>query len=186
MAFNEPFPDYYSALQITEEATDEEIREAYKREALRNHPDRNRDDPDATRKFQLISDAYFTLSDNTRRSQYDQARRSQTHSGSRQSWFKQSQSPPAADQTFGSVFEDILKPEVENPRWIFTPLGSIAGGILGFICGSLPGALLGSFAGAKLGAIRDNKGVSVYEAFMKLPQTQKYAILQALAAKILK
>ncbi|ORX91561.1 DnaJ-domain-containing protein [Basidiobolus meristosporus CBS 931.73] len=182
MSFNEPFPDYYSILQISENATDEEIREAYKREALRNHPDRNREDPDATRKFQLISDAYFILSDATRRSQYDQARRSQSHS----SWARQSQDAPAADETFGNVFEEILKPEVENPKWLYTPLGSVAGGILGFICGSIPGALLGSFAGAKLGAVRDNKGVSVYEAFMKLPQTQKYAILQALAAKILK
>ncbi|KAK9765153.1 hypothetical protein K7432_006747 [Basidiobolus ranarum] len=140
MAFDGSFPDYYSVLHITEDATDEEIREAYKIEALRNHPDRNQEDVEATRKFQLVSDAYFTLSDSTRRSQYDKARRSRAKSG--QSWTGQSQNPPTADETFGSVFEEILKPEVENPKWFYTPLGSVAGGVLGFICGSLPGALM--------------------------------------------
>ncbi|KAG6323813.1 hypothetical protein E4U44_001760 [Claviceps purpurea] len=72
-------PNYYAILEVSETATTAQIREAYKRAALKTHPDRvASDSPDRasrTRKFQLVNDAYFTLSDATRRRDYDAQRK---------------------------------------------------------------------------------------------------------------
>ncbi|KAF7542506.1 hypothetical protein G7Z17_g11512 [Cylindrodendrum hubeiense] len=74
-----PPPDYYAILEVSDSATTQQIRDAYKRAALKTHPDRvTTDSPDRserTRKFQLVNDAYFTLSDTTRRREYDAQRR---------------------------------------------------------------------------------------------------------------
>ncbi|KAL5596983.1 hypothetical protein BROUX41_006344 [Berkeleyomyces rouxiae] len=72
-------PDYYAILEIPENASAQKIREAYKKAALRTHPDRvAADHPERaarTRKFQLVNDAYYTLSDAARRREYDAQRR---------------------------------------------------------------------------------------------------------------
>jgi DnaJ-class molecular chaperone len=52
-------------------ATDDEIKRAYKQQALKYHPDKNRDDVDAEKKFTDISEAYELLSDPYKRSLYD-------------------------------------------------------------------------------------------------------------------
>ncbi|KAG5977809.1 hypothetical protein E4U55_006541 [Claviceps digitariae] len=66
-------------LGVSDTATAAQIRDAYKRAALKTHPDRvAADSPDRasrTRKFQLVNDAYFTLSDGARRREYDAQRR---------------------------------------------------------------------------------------------------------------
>jgi len=68
-------PDYYAILEIPETASAAQIREAYKRAALKTHPDRGpSDSPERahrTRKFQLVNDAYYTLFDAARRQEYD-------------------------------------------------------------------------------------------------------------------
>lgn len=73
-----PPVDYYAALNVDSKATQEQIRNAYKKAALKHHPDRvAADSPDRaqrTKKFQQINDAYYTLSDTTRRREYDAAR----------------------------------------------------------------------------------------------------------------
>ena len=67
-----------AALGIPSTATQQQIRDAYKKAALKFHPDRVPSDsperPERTRKFQLINDAYYTLSDTSRRRDYDAAR----------------------------------------------------------------------------------------------------------------
>ncbi|KAI1420692.1 DnaJ domain-containing protein [Xylaria sp. FL1777] len=79
MANSGPPPDYYRILEISETATTQQIRDAYKRAALKTHPDRvAADSPERaprTRKFQLVNDAYYTLSDSTRRREYDAQRK---------------------------------------------------------------------------------------------------------------
>lgn len=66
-------------LEIQESANTQQIRDAYKRAALKTHPDRVPADsperPSRTRKFQLVNDAYYTLSDPTRRREYDSQRK---------------------------------------------------------------------------------------------------------------
>lgn len=61
----------YATLGVTTGADEAEIRKAYRRLALRWHPDKNPDNPDATAEFQKISAAYEVLSDSDRRSMYD-------------------------------------------------------------------------------------------------------------------
>ncbi|KAM5356052.1 hypothetical protein ACJ41O_002698 [Fusarium nematophilum] len=72
-------PNYYAILEVSDAATTQQIRDAYKRAALKTHPDRvASDSPDRaerTRKFQLVNDAYYTLSDATRRREYDAQRK---------------------------------------------------------------------------------------------------------------
>ncbi|RGP60127.1 putative sis1 heat shock [Fusarium longipes] len=72
-------PNYYAILEVPETATTQQIRDAYKRAALKTHPDRvSNDSPERaqrTRKFQLVNDAYFTLSEPTRRREYDAQRK---------------------------------------------------------------------------------------------------------------
>jgi molecular chaperone DnaJ len=62
--------DYYEVLGVSRDASKEEIKKAYRRLALKYHPDRNKS-PDAEEKFKEISEAYGVLSDDTKRSQYD-------------------------------------------------------------------------------------------------------------------
>uniref|UniRef100_A0A182FI81 DnaJ homolog l(2)tid, mitochondrial n=1 Tax=Anopheles albimanus TaxID=7167 RepID=A0A182FI81_ANOAL len=63
--------DYYSTLGVTKNASPKEIKKAYYQLAKKYHPDTNKDDPDAGRKFQEVSEAYEVLSDETKRSEYD-------------------------------------------------------------------------------------------------------------------
>ncbi|XP_059381831.1 dnaJ homolog subfamily B member 5-like [Carassius carassius] len=63
--------DYYSVLGVSSESNEEEIRRAYKRLALRYHPDKN-PDADAEDKFKQIAQAYDVLTDPEKRSVYDQ------------------------------------------------------------------------------------------------------------------
>ncbi len=64
--------DYYEVLGCAREATGDELRKAYKREALKYHPDRNQGDPSAEGKFREASEAYQILSDEQKRHVYDQ------------------------------------------------------------------------------------------------------------------
>lgn len=66
--------DYYEILGVDPEASDREIKSAYRKLAQQNHPDNNPDDPEAEARFKDISEAYGTLSDPEERSKYDQAR----------------------------------------------------------------------------------------------------------------
>lgn len=66
--------DYYSILNVKPTADVKEIKKAYIALAKQFHPDVNRDNPDAARKFQEVAEAYEVLSDDNKRFQYDQMR----------------------------------------------------------------------------------------------------------------
>mmetsp|Transcript_24801 Transcript_24801/g.40833 ORF Transcript_24801/g.40833 Transcript_24801/m.40833 type:complete len:273 (+) Transcript_24801:86-904(+) len=64
--------DYYAVLGVARGASDEEIKKAYRREALRWHPDKNPDNKEqAEKRFKEISEAFSCLSDSQKRSHYD-------------------------------------------------------------------------------------------------------------------
>ena len=63
--------DYYDTLGVNRNATQEEIKKAYRKCALQYHPDRNPGDPEAEKKFKEISKAYDALGDEQKRAAYD-------------------------------------------------------------------------------------------------------------------
>lgn len=64
--------DYYDLLEVPRTATADEIKKAYRKQALKYHPDRNPGDSDAEKNFKQISEAYEVLSDQKKRQVYDQ------------------------------------------------------------------------------------------------------------------
>ncbi|KAJ5611546.1 hypothetical protein N7528_008651 [Penicillium herquei] len=203
-------PDYYKILGVSKNATAQEIRTAYKKESLKSHPDRVPADsperPARTRKFQEINDAYYTLSDPTRRREYDATRAYEEaqeevdeevpqdgSSGFSWSNFGFGDHEERDSHQFGSVFEEMLREEGlaeedgqrsrPNSRF-WAVVGGVSGGALGFIVGNFAGALAGAVAGNRLGAVRDAKGKSVYEVFLDLPQQDRTRLLSELAAKV--
>lgn len=65
--------DYYRVLEVTKGASNSDIKKAYKRLALKWHPDKNPDNPEeANKKFKEISEAYEVLSDDKKKRMYDQ------------------------------------------------------------------------------------------------------------------
>jgi molecular chaperone DnaJ len=63
--------DYYEILGVTQTATDQEIKSAYRRLAVRYHPDKNPGDQEAEDKFKEAAEAYSVLSDTDQRRRYD-------------------------------------------------------------------------------------------------------------------
>ncbi|KAJ5647578.1 DnaJ chaperone (Caj1) [Penicillium lividum] len=206
-------PDYYEILGVPQDATQQQIRIAYKRESLKCHPDRvpvdSPERPARTRKFQDVNDAYYTLSDSVRRREYDATRVYEAEAETEEEvpqggsggfpWssfgFGSHEEREERDSNqFGSVFEEMLREEglaedAEGQRArptsrFWAVVGGLSGGALGFIVGNFPGGLAGAVAGNRLGAVRDAKGKSVYEVFLDLPQPDRTQLLSELAAKV--
>lgn len=73
-----PTPDFYSALELTRQATDTEVKAAYRKLARLYHPDKNPNDDAETKKakqdkFNVISEAHAVLSDKDKRERYDKS-----------------------------------------------------------------------------------------------------------------
>jgi molecular chaperone DnaJ len=93
--------DYYEVLGLQKGADEKEIKKAYRRVAMKYHPDRNPDDPDAEEKFKEASEAYEVLSDAEKRQAYDQF----GHDGIN----AQFGGAGAADfSNFGDIFSDVF------------------------------------------------------------------------------
>ena len=93
--------DYYELLGVSRSASDAEIKKAYRKMAMKHHPDRNPDDAESEEKFKEVQKAYAVLSDPKKRSAYDQF----GHAGVDSSMG----GGPGGFGGFGDVFEDIFE-----------------------------------------------------------------------------
>ncbi len=162
------------------------------RQALKSHPDRVPSDsperPVRTRKFQLINDAYYTLSDPTRRRDYDASRLFHgfgTQAGSSGSdpgvdippnqgsggfWSSfgfggkdKAEEQHYSNEQFGSVFEEMLREEGMAEGEHAKPTGKFWS-LVGGLSGGAMGFIMANFPGALAGAVAGNRLGAVRDA----------------------
>jgi len=99
--------DYYEVLGVKRDASDAELKKAYKSKAMKFHPDRNPDDKSAEEKFKEANEAYGILSDAQKRAMYDQHGHAGVESGMGGAGFGAAGGASFSD-IFGDVFGDIF------------------------------------------------------------------------------
>jgi curved DNA-binding protein CbpA len=100
--------DYYKILELTPQASVQDIRKSYRRLAMRYHPDKHPEDQVASAHFREIQEAYETLNDPWRREQYHQER-----------WYAQSMGKKIKDSappTSGTILQELLALEKHLSR----------------------------------------------------------------------
>ncbi len=97
--------DYYDILEVSKNASKEEIKKAYRKQAIKYHPDKNPGDKSAEEKFKEAAEAYEVLSNDEKRRRYDQF----GHEGVKGSGFAGGGfSVEDIFENFGSIFGDIF------------------------------------------------------------------------------
>ena len=185
--------DYYKILDIPPSATSQQIRDAYKRAALKSHPDRVASDsperPARTRKFQQINDAYYTLSEPSRRRDYDAARTfhfgdaddeaediprasAGAAGGGGFPWSafgfgagkaSAKEEEKFSEEQFGGVFEEMLREEGLAEGAEAKPTGKFWS-LVGGLSGGAMGFIIANFPGALAGAVAGNRLGAVRDA----------------------
>ncbi len=98
--------DYYEALGLTRQASNQDIRNAYRRLAMKYHPDRNAQDKAAEKKFKEVKQAYEVLSDEQKRAAYDRFGHEQFSAG--MGGADMGAGAAHFQDIFGDLFEDFF------------------------------------------------------------------------------
>ncbi len=98
--------DYYEVLGVSKDASDRDIKKAYRRMAMKHHPDRNPDDKTAEESFKEVNEAYEVLSDSQKKAAYDQYGHAGVDPNSRAGGF--GGEAGGFGDIFGDVFGDIF------------------------------------------------------------------------------
>src|SRR5262245_46604483 len=153
--------DYYRILGVHLEATEDEIRRAYRRLALQWHPDRNRGSAEASERFKEISEAYGVLMDRTKRREYDRVRRG-TGPGDfhadRDQVFRDLFSDPRASAVFDELARELQRMGLRVDRKDFQT--TLFGGrtvVTGHVVVISPGMALMALARLIGGALRGGR-----------------------------
>ena len=97
--------DYYEILGVGKNSSKDEIKKAYRKQALKFHPDKNKGNKEAEEKFKEASEAYHVLSDEKRKANYDQFGHAAFQGGGSQGF---------GNFDFGSSFSDIFEDFLET------------------------------------------------------------------------
>src|SRR5256714_12173728 len=103
-----PKRDYYKVLDVPKTATEAEIKKAYRRLAMRYHPDRNPDDREAEESFKEAKEACEVLTDPHKRATYDQYGHAGVEASARGGGRGGGFSGHTLSDIFGDVFGDIF------------------------------------------------------------------------------
>lgn len=93
--------DYYEVLGVSTDASGQEMKKAYRRLAMKYHPDRNLDDASSEASFKEVNEAYEVLTDSQKRAAYDRFGHSAVDGSAGSSGF-------SSGSSFGSIFEDVF------------------------------------------------------------------------------
>ena len=105
-----PKKDYYEVLGVIKSTSSEEIKKAYRKLALKYHPDRNKGDKTAEEKFKEAGEAYHILSDKERRTNYNQFGHAAFEGAGGRGGFSNFDFTSAFSDIFGSdVFDDFFE-----------------------------------------------------------------------------
>jgi len=118
------YKDYYKILGVEEKATTDEIKKAYRKLAMKYHPDRNQGDKQAEERFKEINEANDVLSDSKKRAKYDQL------SNSYSSWQRAGGQPGAF--RWEDLFGGATSGGTRSTRVEYTDIGDLFGEAGGF------------------------------------------------------
>ncbi|UJF17370.1 DnaJ domain-containing protein [Vibrio sp. SS-MA-C1-2] len=96
--------DYYNVLGVSKDATEKDIKKAYKKLAIKYHPDKNPDNATAEANFKEVKEAYEILTDNEKRQQYDQFGHAAFENGGSNGGHGRSQGFGGFEDIFGGGF----------------------------------------------------------------------------------
>jgi curved DNA-binding protein len=158
------FRDYYETLGVPRDASNEDIRKAYRKLARENHPDVNKD-PGADDRFKEISEAYEVLRDPDKRKRYDQLGAN---------W------KAGQDVSGAAGWEDVLRRGRQRGGGGGGPSGGFGDGVRVEFGGDLDGADFSDFFGDLFGGGGGGGRSSIFDSFGSSSRTRRSADQEAI------
>jgi curved DNA-binding protein len=147
------FKDYYAALDLEPNASDQEIKQAYRKLARKYHPDVNPGDQAAEERFKEVNEAYQALSDPQKRRKYDDLRQHYEQGGSGFNWGGWQTHPGAGGGPGAQYYSQTVSPEdLQDLFGEQSPFSDFFRSMFGGQ--AAPGAGVGGFGGSVGGGSR--------------------------------